>query len=154
MKCSGTRSSRGDRFLFAAANLAAGKLRGLKKPLRNPCLKCVKHGFFGGLLLSDGACRREKTQRHRGHGEGVRPLLLCRQWLFVSKVLTKTWFCLGLLWLKSPRAPLVTDHAGGTCDHPLESARQFASRACDCSGNRPHIVLLLVLSEARNHVRA
>ena len=48
---------------------------------------------FWRLLPSDGACRREKPQRRRGHGEGVRPLSPCPLCLCVSNVMTKTWFC-------------------------------------------------------------
>ena len=33
--------------------------------------------FFWSLSPSDGACGREKTLRHRCHGEGIRPLCLC-----------------------------------------------------------------------------
>ena len=48
---------------------------------------------FGGGSCRACACRREEPQRHRGHGEGVRPLPPCPLCLRGSSVLTKTWFC-------------------------------------------------------------
>ena len=90
------------------------------------CVGSQKHGSVKGLLPSDGAYRRAKTQRHRGHGEEVRTSLPCPLCLCVLKGLDKK---VVLLRLRSPSHPsslysrLTRSRRRGARLHPQPQAR-------------------------------